>query len=282
MIGYFFIVIFLMFVNWGIEAIKWKVAIAKIQKVPFTTAFKAVLSGLSFSMNTPNGIGEYMGRVLYLDEGNKIKGVSVTIVSSMSQLIITLIMGVIGLLFIRESLTSNHLLSAIWYQVFLYGSLAVTAVMILFYFKISWIVQLIDRAPFFKKYSWAIEALESFEVSILIKFLTLSLTRFLVFVLQYFLLFRLFDVDISVVQNLFAVSCVFLVMAIVPTIAIFTDLGIKNEVSLKIVGIYSANHLGISLATFGIWLINLVIPSIIGSLLILGIKSFIKRNDEII
>ena len=92
-----FFVVLLMIVNWAIEAQKWKLSVQKIQRLNFLTAFKAVLSGLSFSVTTPNRIGEYLGRVLYMEEGNRIKAVSLTIVCSMSQLIITLFMGLAGL-----------------------------------------------------------------------------------------------------------------------------------------------------------------------------------------
>jgi hypothetical protein len=42
-------------------------------------------------------MGEYAGRVLFLNEGNRLRSISLTIVCSMSQLIITLLMGCIGL-----------------------------------------------------------------------------------------------------------------------------------------------------------------------------------------
>src|SRR4051812_18758305 len=61
---YLVAVLLLMAVNWGIEAVKWKVCIHRIQKIPLLTAFKAVLSGVSFAVNTPNRVGEYLGRVL--------------------------------------------------------------------------------------------------------------------------------------------------------------------------------------------------------------------------
>src|SRR5688572_25018804 len=54
--------ILLMFVNWSIETIKWKLAVEKIQRISFFTAFRAVLSGVTFSVTTPNRVGEYFGR----------------------------------------------------------------------------------------------------------------------------------------------------------------------------------------------------------------------------
>jgi hypothetical protein len=47
-----------------------------------------------------------------------------------------------------------------------------------------------------------------------------------------------------------------------------------------LLGLFSANGLGITITAGTIWLINLVIPAIIGSLLILGIKKIFKAKHE--
>jgi len=76
------LVIFLMLVNWSFEALKWKTLIHHIQEISFFRAFRAILSGLSVSlaMNTPNGSGEYVGRILYVNEGNRIRAITLTFV----------------------------------------------------------------------------------------------------------------------------------------------------------------------------------------------------------
>src|SRR4029078_6440170 len=89
-------VILLMIVNWGIEAFKWKLSVQKVQDVKYLTAFKAILSGTSFSVLAPNRVGEYLGRILYMDDGNRLKAISLTIAGSMSQLLVTLYIGTIG------------------------------------------------------------------------------------------------------------------------------------------------------------------------------------------
>jgi hypothetical protein len=71
-----------------------------------------------------------------------------------------------------------------------------------------------------------------------------------------------------------------LVMAVIPTIALFTDLSLRGQVSLKLLGLFSANNLGISLASVSIWFINLIIPALAGSLLILSIKRIFKNNKN--
>ena len=83
--------------NWGMEAMKWRELLAPVFKLSFHRAFKATLAGVAFAINTPNRVGEYGGRVLYLPEGKRIQAVSLTLIGSYSQLLVTLVMGTVGL-----------------------------------------------------------------------------------------------------------------------------------------------------------------------------------------
>jgi Lysylphosphatidylglycerol synthase TM region len=270
----------LMIVNWGIEAYKWKISVQRIQQVSYFTAFKAILSGTSFSVTTPNRVGEYLGRVLYMNEGNRLKAISLTIAGSMSQLIITLFMGLLGFIMLRKPIEDSHLLSAIWIQVMVYGILFVLLGLTVFYFRLSWIIKWIDRLPGIRKYAWLLKGLEDFNATLMLQLLSLSALRFLVFLIQYYLLFRLCSVNVSWWQASWAVSVSFLVMAVIPTIALFTDLSLRGQVSLKLIGLFSGNNLGIGLTSVSIWFINLIIPALAGSLLILGIKKIFKNNND--
>ncbi len=272
-------VLMLMLANWSIETIKWKLAVQKIQKIDFFTAFKAVLSGVSFSVTTPNRVGEYLGRVLYMDEGNRMKAISLTIAGSISQLIVTLIMGFTGLIILRLPIEKTQMISSFWLEVLLYGVAAVILILTVFYFRLSWLVKWIDRLPGSKRYAWLIETLEEFNATLLLQLLSLSTLRFIVFIVQYYLLFRLFDVDVSLWQGWWAVSVSFLIMTVVPTIALFTDLGLRGKVSLMLLGMFSGNNLGIGLTAVSIWFINLIVPALAGSLLILSLRKIVENKN---
>ncbi len=272
-------VIILMIINWSIEAIKWKLSIKKIQQVSFLKAFRAVLSGVSFSVSTPNRVGEYLGRILYMQEGNRLKTISLTIVCNMSQLIITLFIGAIGLIVLLPQIEAGHIISSIWIKVILYGVLTALVVLTLFYFRLPWLVRWADRLPGSRRYAWLINALEDFNATLLLQLLSLSAVRFFVFIVQYYLLFRLFDVPVSWWQVFWTISVSFLVLAIIPTIAII-ELFQRSMILKTLVGLYSTNELGITLTTAGIWFINLIVPAIIGSLLILSIKKIFANKDE--
>ncbi len=273
-------VILLMLVNWSIEAIKWKIAVRPIQQVSFLKAFRAVLSGVSFSVSMPNRVGEYLGRVLYMDDGNRLKTISITIVASISQLIITLLMGSIGWLLMQGVIEEKQLVSSLWFRVILYGMAGASLVLTLFYFRLSWIIKWVDRLPGSRRFAYLVKALEDFNATLLLRLLSLSALRFVVFIVQYYLLFRLFDVDVSWWQAFWAVSVSFVVMAVIPSITLIEPVQ-RGYVMTTIGMLYSSNKLGIGFTATGIWLINLIVPAIIGSLLILSIKKIYRNKDEI-
>jgi hypothetical protein len=65
----------------------------------------------------------------------------------------------------------------------------------------------------------------------------------------------------------------FLALAVVPTIAL-AELGVRGKISIFLFGAFSTNTLGIVFTASAIWLINLVLPALAGSLFVLGIKFF--------
>ncbi|HET9057705.1 MAG TPA: lysylphosphatidylglycerol synthase domain-containing protein [Chitinophagaceae bacterium] len=275
------LVILLMFLNWGIEARKWQLLVRPLQPISFLRAFYSVLSGVSFAINTPNRIGEYGGRVLYMKEGNRAKAISLAILGSASQLIITLVLGIGGLLYLKNlnifsTTTSGNTLSILWFSILLYGALLATIVTLIFYFRLSGIVKWMEGISGMAKWVSYIRALNKFDTSYLLHILFLSFVRYLVFANQYLLLMDVFGVEIYWWQGFWVISVLFLILSVVPTFAL-SELGIRGKVFIFLLDSFSKNYVGIISCTVGIWILNLVIPALIGSLLILGIKMFSRR-----
>ena len=272
------LVILLMFTNWGLEAKKWQLSVAKIFRISFIKAFKAILSGVAFSIVMPNRIGEYLGRLAYMPEGNRLKSISVTLVGSISQFYITVVFGLIGLVFLKDQLIGQSVISDIIYR-FALGGCAIAAILLtVIYFKISVIEKLFEKWLKTSKYLYLIESLRTFNVQLLLRILLLSFLRYLVFLVQYFLLFSLFDIALPFAIIASVVSVLFLVLAVVPSIAL-VEVGLRGEISLQLMGMFSTNVLGVGLTVASIWLINLVLPAIAGSVLFLGIKVFKRKNE---
>jgi hypothetical protein len=199
----------------------------------------------------------------------------------MSQLIITILMGCIGLLLLMNKISSAEIIAgndnSLWLKIFLYGSMIVLAVMLLLYFRLSIFSKLAEKIPWLDKHLYLVKDLENTEVKLLVKLLLLSFARFIVFCLQYYLLFRLFNVEINWWQNLFVLSVVFLILAVIPTFAI-ADVVIRGDITWRLMKLFTINSLGVTMTIAAIWFINLVLPAIAGSLLIAGVRLFKKKE----
>lgn len=275
---YLLIVILLMFVNWGIESFKWKLSVTHVHDLSLLRSFKAIFSGVSFSVITPNRVGEYLGRIIYMPEGKRLKVISLTILSSMSQLIITIIFGLLGILFIGDSLASVRLFESFnWLPWIWYGGWIVLAFLTVFYFRLNWISGFGERFQFLRKYRFLFNELGKVNATMLLNLLSLSLVRYLVFGIQYYLLFRFFEIEINWVLSFWSTAILLFTMAFIPTVAIF-EVVKRAFVATAIFKVFTSNLVGISFVTTSVWFINLVIPAMTGSLLILRTKIFRERN----
>jgi hypothetical protein len=274
------VVLLLMPLNWGIEARKWQLALRPIGGIAYGKAFRAVLTGTTMACFTPNRMGEYLGRILYIKEGQRIRSISLTMACSIAQLMITLFIGLLGVCYLRATAQPAPAGFRHWQLALtILGWTVATLLTILtfIYCRLSLVASLLLRLPGLRRYSTFIKVLENFDAAILLRILFLSFGRYIVFIIQYSLVFPVFGVVLGFWQVWGGMSVVFLVMAIVPTLTFLTELGLRWEASIQVLELYSSNLLGIFAASFAIWLINLIIPALIGSLLIVRIKLFKSR-----
>ena len=267
----------LMCVNWTLETFKWQIALRPLQPIGFIRAFKAILAGTCIASFTPNRVGEYLGRMLFVDPGNKILSITPTILCSMAQMLVTLTAGSVGIYLFSILSFQFH---ATWSSpVFLRSAMIVTGVAAiglgLVYFRFDPLVARVNRWLEKNKKNFTIP--QNFNFQVLATILFISTIRYLVFILQYFLLFSLFGIPLLGIQVFTGVSVMFVLMAVVPTLTFLTDLGFRWAAGIQIFQVFSLNTAGILAVSLGIWLINLIIPALVGSLLILRIKLFSSR-----
>lgn len=268
--------------NWGIESRKWQLLMRPVEHVSFLTSVKAILSGLALSLFLPNGFGEYPARALYMNEGNRLRSVALNIAGSMAQLIITLIAGIISLIYLRnyswQTKPQMQGLSMLWLNGIISMIVLGTMLLILIYFRLSWFTQLFEKIPFVYKHRHFIQSLETFDWKVLTRILNLSFLRFIVFVVQYIVVLQLLHVKIDLADAVCTTCVLFLVLAVLPTIP-FADVGIRSEAGAQLFGLITPDAFGIVATTSLIWFINLIIPSMAGSLFLLNIKIFRKRSN---
>lgn len=285
--GLFYIplLLVLMIFNWLIESVKWKIAVASVQPVSMFRAFKAVLAGVSISLSLPNRIGEYLGRVLYLEPTQRVRAISVTVVASFSQLIVTVMMGFWGLLLARPVMLSQGgwAIQTWWIAV---GVVVLIAIlMLLLYFNISFLNRWLQQKLLDTSSKWPLRfkgwlaALDSCDAAILRVLLSLSVLRYVVFMAQYYLAYQFFGVHFNMHQLFIIVSLTFLTLAAVPTFAA-PELALRGAVGIFIAKWFTMQTAEVVLALLLIWITNLILPAIIGALLITGIRNFFNLRNE--
>ena len=260
-------VILMMFLNWLVEALKWRYMISKIENISIMTAYRAVFTGITVSTFTPNRIGEYGGRVFCLEKGDRIKAVFITVLCSMSQLLVTILFGSISLFILFDEILID--------KTFLSVSLLILLNLFLLfsYFNISHIVNFLGKFKLIKSFKKYFEVLVMYNYKDLIIAFIYSNTRYFIFSLQFIILLHVFGINLSFMDAILSVMLIFFFITITPTITI-AEIGVRGSVAIFVLGLFSSNDIAILSSTTLLWLINLIIPAIIGSFFIFSLKFF--------
>lgn len=276
--------------NQALEIVKWKLLIDKLERVSFWSATKAVLTGISVSMFMPNRVGDYLGRVFVLKKADRLQGVLVTIIGSLAQLLTTVLYGLLAILVFYPSFWDMSVQLNIW----MYSGLVLIAIvmgvaMVLAYLNFGFFSDVIKRISgrgyrrikkYAKVFSW-------YHPKDLVKVLGLSLVRYLVFSLQFYLLLSAFEVNISYPNAMMLIGLVYILMTIIPTVAL-TELGVRGSVSLYVFALFLTPlglwtdrvGLGVASATTSLWLINLAFPALLGVFFTYSLRFFRKLNGN--
>ena len=265
----------LMFDNWGVESLKWKLLLSKYENISFVKSFMAVITGVTSSVFTPNRVGEFVGRIFFITDENKGKAILSTLVGSYSQVIVTISLGSVALFFSEP--IYNFGFSLDWINL---GFALLSIVLIVLFLKISIISNLLIRFSRFKKINDVLDSLNLYSTGDLLKVLMLSLLRYSVFAIQFVLIVYFFNIEISFVNILLGLAQFYLVLMIIPTISL-AEVGVRAMIAAEVFSQYitDANESYFALITLSIsilWLINIVVPAILGSVLMF----FSSRNSE--
>lgn len=258
-----FVLLLLMSFNFLIESFKWRMVVSSNNaefsnnSISFLKSVKGVLVGQTFAFFTPNRIGEYAGRTLYLEEGKKLMGVSQLAWSSYAQLLITIILGSIALAMNighYDWINGNLLKGA---------SIALPIIIIL------------SVGLFFYKYEWKgkLQFLNILQIPTRIKIylVVLSFLRYFIFLLQYAWVAYMLQMQIDFITIALSVAILFLFLSILPTISI-TELVVRGQLLLLILAPFCHDKMMIISLSSIIWGVNFLLPSIIGAILLLGYR----------
>jgi len=85
--------------------------------------------------------------------------------------------------------------------------------------------------------------------------------------MQYFLMLRYFGIAVGPIEGLTGIATIYLFQTSIPLPPLM-GLVARGELAIFIWGNFSANEINILAATFALWIINIIIPALIGTIFI--------------
>lgn len=246
------IVALLMVLNWYLEVLRWQISVNTYEKLSIRQSWRDVLSGLLLNLFLPFTSGDVVSRIAL--KSDKYKTAAALFLNRMIMLGITFLFGVYGI---------SYKTNASWHfeiQSFILIGLLLSGI---FFFR----GRLQKFTSFFNGLSWD----QWLWISLI------SIIRYAVFTSQLFLLLKLFNPGLSDALLIAGIGCVFMARSIIPSL--FGGIGLRELSAFYFFENLVVNISTILLPVTIIWLVNMVVPSIAGSVLI-WLKRF-KSNEDI-
>ncbi|GAA4268372.1 lysylphosphatidylglycerol synthase domain-containing protein [Hyunsoonleella aestuarii] len=251
--------LFLSTFNWFFEILKWQILVSILKKISYKEALEQSLASLTASLFTPNRIGEYGAKAMYYIGDLRKDILLLNLVGNMMQMGVTLIFGIMGLLLF----VSNNELHLRRYNFNLLAIIIIITGALLYFFTKNSTFSI--RGYSLQKIKNHFQKLPQRNLRIAFAF---SFIRYIIFSFQFFVLMRMFQVDIAYYDCMIAISTMYLLASIVPSIFIL-DVLVKGSVAVYIFSLLEINELTILCIVTLMWLFNFVFPSIVGSYYVL-------------
>ena len=254
--------IILMPLNWFMEAVKWKFLVQKQHVISNRSAFEGVLTGLSLGFVTPHAVGDYVGRLIQLPVDNKTQLIGSVWLGKVVQMIVTALFGLIGVIaFFR---TVNFQINT-----FLIG----LALLTLFSSAIVGFIFLKSTySGWIARFQGYFKIVLSYSSSELLKILGLAISRYLIFSIQFVLILFAFKVPLAFLELFSGVTWILLLKSIIPSFNFMSDLGIRELSTITFFDQFDIDQIPVVSASLILWLINILIPMLIGLVLFIKLK----------
>ena len=254
----------LMPLNWLVETLKWRQFVQRYNPISLGKALMAVWVGVGFSLFTPNRVGEYGGRILFIQAEHRWKAVFINLIGNYSQYLALLTIGCFGgvfYLFRLELLSTFGLWS-------LSVCAALTLVLVyLIYFNIRRIRPLLSRVskrPWWQALIQEGEVLQHFNTSELVQLLAWAILRYGIYSTQYLLLLLFLGINPGLLVTYAGIALIFLVQTCLP-LAPLAGLFVRGNMAVWVWMPFGENALQALASSFTLWIINLVLPALIGT-----------------
>lgn len=268
-------VFFLMLINWFLESLKWQFICRQFQSINLKVAIESVFCGLSWAVFTPNRIGEYGGRVLFLKPRKRIFGVIGMMIGAISQMVITNVIGIVAVCWFIGRYKDIGVPFFILVCLF---SLVYLIFFFLLYFNIRLINKWLLKFKFLQKFKRFFNLLLRYNQYNLKRIFGYSVLRYVIFTSQYCILMQVIIPDLPIVEMVLMIFILFFVQSALPSLDLF-DVGVRSITASYFFSFITPHTVAVMAVTACVWFMNLILPAIIGSIFVFKINFFGARNN---
>lgn len=259
------------FINWTLEAFKFKEILMLFTNVDTGCAIKSVYIGNAFGLLTPDRLGTFVGRGMYFKKEKMTSILAATMIGNLAQLITTLLFGAIGLLILL--IFDFEMLDKVskWAPIVLVLSVLGIVFLMMLLFNFNVFNRIATRIKYLSKIKDQLAYLKDLTKLHVLKVLGYSLLRYAVFTSQLYLVFFLFKIDIDLIEFISFVGLLYLITTFIPSL-FMGNLGTREAVALFLLSSYDGSAL-VVIALLIIWAINVAFPAVLGSILLIHKRS---------
>ncbi len=264
----------LMAANWTIEAVKWRRLLRPVERLRFRRALAGTLAGTTIGLITPNRVGEFAGRILFLEPEHRVAGGFATVLGSIAQFVVTLLAGGAAVMAGGDDLFGTGAPPPVR-AVIMWSAVSIGCAAVLLYFNPAVLARLLLAVPWLDRFERHVRVLEAMDRRTLTQVFALSALRYAVFTAQYALVASALA-GTTFAQGLATVPVVFLLTTLVPTTAI-TELGVRGSVAAAFI---PGDAAGVVAASALIWAVNLLLPAAAGGVILLVARIRTGRSTQ--
>lgn len=254
---FLFIALILMPVNVFFESVKWRELLRDLEPMTLVQAQKQVYYGFVGAFVTPYRAGDYPARSLMMKDPTKWpSAIGLGLVGTLAILLVEMIFGIpSAILFTCDKV--------VFPLTRVFVALVVLIVLLLVLPLI--VRQLAKRQWKEEKLHQLFTTLANMHLPQFVRVIVWSAVRYMVWIMQASAVLAFCGVVLSPMEYIIALSTYYLAVAIFPTLPV-ADIAIRGSWAIIIFGAYSSNTAGIALAVIIIWVINTILPMLIGTI----------------
>lgn len=228
--------------NYALEIYKWQLLSAQIQERTFLQAKTEVLRGLKLGILTPFMSGDYLGRSMGFNKGQRTNAALLNFFNSITQTWTALFFGSMALILWNIELWEINT--------------RVAGIILLMISTFSLALLLGLKVTIWKKYQTALDL----PLKLKWEVIYLSLLRTLTYLLQYYFVYLAFDIQVTYMDLFIGTNLLLLAKTIGGGLNAIGDLTLRQVVSIFFFAPLGISEEKIIVATFVVWLISVFLP----------------------